>query len=71
MVLPSLCCRRLGRTARDGQEAEDVDVENGERLGVGDFLDAAEQPAAGVVDEHVDAPEPLNGLLDGALSLIG
>lgn len=57
--------------AHDGQhgtgdidQAEDVEVEQRPGLRVGDLLQRAEQAAAGVVDQDVDAPEPVHGGLD-------
>jgi hypothetical protein len=51
---------RLGHA----HEAEDVDVEDALVLGDGAFLNGARVAQAGVVDQDVDAPEPVDHLLD-------
>jgi len=55
------CC------ARDGQRAEEVGVEQRAQLGVGRLLQRADHAVAGVVDQHVDAPEARDRRIDGRL----
>ena len=45
-------------------QAEDVDVEDALRLDDRVFLGSARRADAGVVDQHVEPPEPLDHLLD-------
>jgi hypothetical protein len=45
-------------------------VSNSAGLGVGDLLDCAEQPVAGVVDQHVDPPEAADARRHGRRGLL-
>jgi menaquinone-dependent protoporphyrinogen IX oxidase len=45
------------RRTRDVERAEDVRLEQFAHVVVGELLERAEQPVAGVVDHHVDAAE--------------
>jgi hypothetical protein len=43
--------------ASDIEQSEDIDVEHRAGRGVGDFLDGAKQPVAGIVQQDIDAAE--------------
>ena len=58
-----------GLDHRDG--AEEVRLEQGADLGVVAFFDRGAITVAGVVDQDVDAAEPLLGLLHGGGDLVG
>jgi hypothetical protein len=53
-----------GSTARTSAAGEEMHVHDRTQLLVGGLLDRADLAAAGVVDEHIDAAEVANGLLD-------
>ena len=53
------------RSLGDPQRAEDVGLDLIARFGFGEFLDEAELPVAGVVDDDVETPEVFVCLLDG------
>jgi len=57
--------------AGDGEQTEDVDVEDRSRLGVGYLFDGAEQTAPRVVDKRVDPAEPREGCRDRRGRLTG
>ena len=54
--------------AGDVERAEEVGLHLRPELGVADLLEVAGVEVAGVVDEHVDPSEPLDGRIDGGLS---
>ena len=49
----------------DVQRTEEVGLHLRAELGVADLLEVAGVEVAGVVDQDVDAPEPLDGRVDG------
>ena len=67
-IAPAFCARMSGRTARvTASEAEKIGLEHGADVGVVAFFDGGQVAVAGVVDQHVDAPELLLRHLDGGL----
>ena len=61
----------LRRRLRGEQQAEHVDVEDAAILRLGDLLDRREFVDARIVDQNVQAAEPLDGRVDQALRVIG
>jgi hypothetical protein len=64
-------CRRSTGSGGHGHRAEEVGLEQRAQLGVGSLLERTDDTVPGIVDEHVDAAEPLHRSVDGSSHCIG
>ena len=72
MTWPPRCARMTGRTgAGDVERAEEVRLHLRPELVGADVLEVPGVEVAGVVDEHVDAAEPVDGRLGGGVAAAG
>ncbi len=71
-MAPLPWARKVGSAARsDIHRAEEVGIHQGPQLAVRCLLERADQPIAGIVDQHVDSTEALDRCRDGGFGVAG